>query len=52
MKSKMAVLTLLAVVLIVLGTISSVDGDCSAGIKAVHLDPTAGAFVDDTTIEI
>ena len=54
MKNSLTVIAINLVLAVVLAMIISapVEGDCSSGIKAVHLDKTAKAFVDDETIEI
>lgn len=53
MKSKLTILAIFTAAVVLVSAISSsVEGDCNAGIKKVHLDTTPGEFVDDETIEI
>ncbi len=48
-------LTVISIALVLNGvmTYTTVDGtECTSGIRAEHLDPAPGVFVDNETIEI
>jgi len=53
MRNRLVILVLLVLVIGIVVAISlPVSGTCGTGINKTHLDPTPGAFVDNTTLEI